>query len=270
MSENKRPRKGFIRSLVRIIRTEPDIPETLTDNKLLQVIMGRRSIRAFTSEPIPEDIIAALLEAGRMAPSGVNLQTWTFIRFSLESWRDIFNRPIPFGGQLAIMVLSDLHRLRLLMEEVDFPDEPLTLHSLAVFDAGLAAMNITIAAEACGLSSIMLSETGQTGLLDVGILRESLSLPDSVVPLTTIVCGYTNRKFAPVPPRLPMRMISGEGEYPEVDREKLSLWLGDMKAGYKAMRPWSSFKAQMKSYKRKIHQAEEDLIKVVFPQSSEK
>ncbi len=263
-------RKGFLQSLLRILKAKPTVPESLAENKVLKVIMQRRSVRKFTSEPIPADIVAALLEAGRMAPSGVNLQTWTFLQFSPEDWASVFKRPIPFGGQLAIMVLSDLHRLRLLMDEVDFPDEPLTLHTLAVFNAGLAAMNITLAAEACGLSTIMLSETGQTGLLDVGMLRERLSLPDDVVPVTTIVCGYTRRRFAPLPPRLPMAMISGKGAYPEVDREKLSLWLGDMKAGYKAMRPWTSFKAQLKVYRGKIHQAEADLREIVFPHPSEK
>ena len=263
-------RKGFINSLLRILKAEPELPESLRENAFLKLIMERRSIRKFSSKLIEADIVAALLEAGRMAPSGVNLQTWTFIHFSPEDWMDAFKRPIPFGGQLAILVLSDLHRLRLLMEEVDFPDEPLTLHSLAVFNAGLAAMNITLAAEACGLSSIMLSETGQTGLLDPGVLCESLSLPEDVVPVTTIVCGYSKKRLTPMPPRLPITMICGKGAYPEVDRDALSLWLGDMKAGYKAMRPWTSFKGQLRAYKRKIHQAEADLMAVVFPQSSEK
>jgi len=263
-------RKGFFQSLLRILKAKPAVPESLAENEVLNVIMQRRSVRHFSSEPIPADVVAALLEAGRMAPSGVNLQTWTFLQFSPEAWVDAFKRSIPFGGQLAMMVLSDLHRLRLLMDEVDFPDEPLTLHTLAVFNAGLAAMNITLAAEACGLSTIMLSETGQTGLLDVGMLRERLSLPDDVVPVTTIVCGYTHRRFEPLPPRLPMAMISGKRTYPEVNREKLSLWLGDMKAGYKAMRPWTSFRAQLKVYHKKIHQAETDLREIIFPQPSEK
>ena len=271
MQENSPPRTGFIRSLMRILKAEPEIPASLADNPFLKLITHRRSVRKFSPEPIEADIVAALLEAGRMAPSGVNLQTWTFIQFSPQDWQEMFNHPIPFGGQLAIMVLSDLHRLRLLIgDEVDFPDEPLTLHTLAVFNAGLAAMNITLAAEACGLSSIMLSETGQTGLMDAGTLCDRLSLPEDVVPLTTIVCGYSEKRLTPMPPRLPLSMVSGKGVYPELDREALSLWLGDMKAGYKAMRPWTSFKGQMKSYQRKIHQAEEDLMEIVFPQSSEK
>jgi len=270
MPAGKQSRKGFFRGLIRILKAEPAIPDSVEQNPLLNKIMARRSVRSFTNKPIPKDVITAVLEAGRMAPSGVNLQTWTFIWFEPPDWQETFGRSIPFGGQLAILILSDLHRLRLLMDEVDFPDEPLILHTLAVFNAGLAAMNMTIAAEDCGLSSIMLSETGQTGLLDIGMLREKLSLPEGVLPITTLVCGYARKGLKPIPPRLPMAMISRRGEYPDVDREALSLWLADMKAGYKAMRPWTSFDAQVRIYQGKIHQAEQDLREVVFPQSSEK
>jgi len=270
MTENKQPRKGFFRSIIRILKAKPAIPNSLEHNPLLKTIMARRSVRRFAKKPIPEDVITVILEAGRMAPSGVNLQTWAFIWFEPPDWQETFGRSIPFGGQLAVIILSDLHRLRLLMDEVDFPEEPLILHTLAVFNAGLAAMNMTMAAEACGLSSIMLSETGRTGLLDIGMLREKLTLPEGVLPITTLVCGYARKGLKPIPPRLPMELISRKGDYPEPDREALSLWLADMKAGYKAMRPWTSFDAQVRIYQGKIHQAEEDLKKAVFPQSSEK
>jgi len=264
MAKPDQPRTGFFQSLLRILRTRPEVPESLAENSMLQTILARRSVRKFTQESIPEEIIQAILEAGRMAPSGVNLQTWTFLRFDPEDWQSLFGESLPFKGKLAVMVLSDLHRLTLLRDAFDFPDEPLVLHTLAVFNAGLAAMNMTLAAEACGVASIMLSETGQTGLLDTGMLREVLSLPENVVPLTTVVFGYRRMGLSPVPPRLPMDMVCGKGSYPRVDRDALSVWLADMKAGYRAMRPWTSFEAQLKVYRRKIHRAEEDLKRAVF------
>ncbi len=255
---------GFFRSLARIVKARPEIAPSLRDNDLLNLILERRSVRSFTNDPIPEAIVQAILEAGRMAPSGVNLQTWTFIRFSPEDWRAKFGHPIPFKGQLAVMVLSDLYRVAVLREVVDFPDEPLVMHTLAVLNAGLAAMNMTLAAEACGVSSIMLSETGQTGLLDPGVLKTALELPEDVVPLTTIVFGYRKAGLAAIPPRLPMDAICGQAQYPTLDQAVLDLWLAEMKAGYRAMRPWSSMDAQLKVYQRKIHRAEEDLRQMVF------
>ena len=167
--------KGFLRSLLRILQQEPEIPVALAENHFLNVLLKRRSVRQFKPDLIPEEVIQAVVEAGRMAPSTVNLQTWSFIGFTSEDWRQSFDRPIPFNAPYAILVLADLSRLNHLREEVGFPDEPLTLYTVSVLNAGLAAMNMTIMAEACGLSSVMLSETGQTGLLDIEMLVEALN-----------------------------------------------------------------------------------------------
>jgi len=41
-----------------------------------QAILGRRSCRAFTSDPVPVETIRRILETARRAPSGGNLQPW--------------------------------------------------------------------------------------------------------------------------------------------------------------------------------------------------
>ena len=45
----------------------------------LEAIATRRSIRHFKSDPIPQDILARILNAGIMAPSGKNRQPWRFV-----------------------------------------------------------------------------------------------------------------------------------------------------------------------------------------------
>jgi nitroreductase len=45
----------------------------------LKVIQDRRSIREWTAEPVSEEDLALILEAGRQAPSGENAQPWRFI-----------------------------------------------------------------------------------------------------------------------------------------------------------------------------------------------
>ena len=42
-------------------------------------IKGRRSVRAYTDEPVSKEQIEILLEAGIWAPSGMNRQPWRFI-----------------------------------------------------------------------------------------------------------------------------------------------------------------------------------------------
>ncbi len=51
---------------------------TLAD-ATMKVIQDRRSIREFSTEPVSEDDLALILEAGRQAPSGENAQPWRFI-----------------------------------------------------------------------------------------------------------------------------------------------------------------------------------------------
>ena len=46
---------------------------------LLPEIESRCSVRSFTDEPVSEDQIARIVEAGRLAPSAKNRQSWRFV-----------------------------------------------------------------------------------------------------------------------------------------------------------------------------------------------
>lgn len=258
---------GFVKALLRIARGRPHVPPALADNALLKVILGRRSIRSYDSRPIPEDVFAAILEAARVAPSTVNLQTWSFAVFTAESWRDMFGRPIPFKAARAVIVMADTHRARSVFEA--FPASPLVEYTIGVMNASLAAMNMTLAAEALGVSSVMLSETGRSGLLDAAYLRETLGLPDGVIPIMTIVFGYARGPRPPMPPRLALEQICFEGRYAEPDPRLMRRWLEEMMAGYKAAFPASSFEAQLGVYRSKIGQAEQDLRRLALGRLAE-
>jgi nitroreductase len=253
---------GFVLSLARILGGRPQVPPSLQDNALLRTLLYRRSVRQFADSPIEDDVFAAILEAGRLAPSTVNLQTWSFVVFAPEEWHATFGRTIPFRAQRAVIVLGDTHRDKTVLDV--FPDSPLVLYTVSVLNAGLAAMSMNVAAEALGVSSVMLSETGRTGLLDAGYLKETLALPDGVFPLTTIVFGYPKGGYPPMPPKLPLDQICFTGQYRESDPEVMIDWLHQMIAGYKASNIRSSFDAQLNVYRAKIGQAEVDLQAMVF------
>ena len=51
---------------------------TLAD-ATMKAIADRRSIREYTQEPVSEEDLRKILEAGRLAPSGENAQPWRFI-----------------------------------------------------------------------------------------------------------------------------------------------------------------------------------------------
>ncbi len=254
---------GFMRSIWKILAAHPKPPPALEGNQMLHAILHRRSARRFDGRPLPEDVFAAILEAGRLAPSTVNLQTWSFALFTRSSWQAAFGRPIPFKAARAVIVLGDVNRNRHLLSAL--PDSPLVFYTLAVMNASLAAMNMTLAAEALGVASVMLSETGRSGLLDIGYLRDKLCLPEGVFPLMTIAFGYPGRGEQPMPPKLPLEQISfGDGRYHPADPAVLQDWLAQMTAGYKASFPFSSLDAQLKVYASKIGQAEEDLGRMIF------
>jgi nitroreductase len=251
----------FIRSLLRILGGKPQVPSSLRDNALLNVIMRRRSVRSFTGRDIPDDVFGAILEAGRVAPSTVNLQSWSFVTFTAESWRVTFEQPMPFKARRAVIVLADAHRDRLALGEDAFPRSPLIEYTIAVMNASLAAMNMNIAAEALGVSSVMLSETGRTGLLDIAYLQEKLRLPAGVIPLATLVLGYAAGPYPPMPPRFPAGTVCFDGArgYSEPAPGIVQDWLAQMIAGYKASHLTSSFEAQLRIYQSKISQAEAHL-----------
>ncbi len=57
------------------------------EDAAMKVILDRRSIREFTPEPVSDEDLAKILEAGRQAPSGENAQPWRFIVVRDEAMR---------------------------------------------------------------------------------------------------------------------------------------------------------------------------------------
>ena len=45
----------------------------------LELIKARRSTRRFKPDPVPDDVIDRIVEAGRWAPSGFNQQPWELL-----------------------------------------------------------------------------------------------------------------------------------------------------------------------------------------------
>ncbi|SFM57199.1 nitroreductase family protein [Methanolobus profundi] len=47
--------------------------------EVIDTILSRRSIRKYTEEPVEDNDIRTILDAGRWAPSGLNNQPWKFV-----------------------------------------------------------------------------------------------------------------------------------------------------------------------------------------------
>jgi nitroreductase len=249
----------ILNNILALFSGKPQVGDKQRSQETLNLILSRRSCRSFTDEEISGDDMQAILEAGRFAPSTVNLQTWSFIIFTRHEWREKFDRPIPFNGMQAIVICADMYRLK--NHFPDLKDTPYVNISFALFNAGLAAMNMTIAAEALGLKSIMLSETGKTGLLDYAYLKDKLQLPDGVIPLTTLVVGRAKGEKAAIPPRQPWKAMVMEKQYTADNCTMLDDWQQQMFIGFKLTHPLSNFQKQLEMYKKKMVEAEGELRK---------
>jgi nitroreductase len=72
---------------------------------LFDAIQGRKSIRRFKQTPVPDEDIAKILDAGRLAPSANNTQPWSFVvirdktmlRKMADAAREMIDRMIPFA-----------------------------------------------------------------------------------------------------------------------------------------------------------------------------
>jgi hypothetical protein len=251
-----------IKSLFKLFSQRPHIPDKQKANELVITILNRRSCRSFTDEDINDEDFSLILEAGRFAPSAANLQTWSFITFNRIEWNEVFGRPIPFNGARAVVVCADTYRHKQLLPE--FSHAPLVSHTFSLFNAGLAAMNMNITAECLGIKSIMLSDTGMTGLLDFSYLKEHLELPEGVIPVTTLVLGISRDSSSISTPRLKKNAVVMSKSYQSCSREELGEWFDRMKIGFKFLYPFSDLSSKLTYYQKKMSEAEKEIKKVFF------
>jgi nitroreductase len=195
-------------------------------NEVLSVIFNRKSCRKFSKKEVTEEQIKKVLLAGVSSPSTVNLQTWSFFPFTYKQWVEKFSSPIPFGAQAAIIVSADLKRLDLI--DPVFRKFPLFFFTIAVMNASLAAMNMVIAIEGLGMKSIMLSQTGKTGIVDYEYLKEKLSLPELVFPLTTIAFGYPEKEVLFSPPKFDKNVVIHRNGCYQLKEKEIREWFSDM------------------------------------------
>ena len=104
--------------------------------ELIEAMKSRRSIRKFKTDPIPDQYITELIEAGRLAPSASNLQATRYVIIkSLEARTKLAEcTPLPFvtRAPLIIACLIDKQvlntanaRTKELIESNAFVDTPL-------------------------------------------------------------------------------------------------------------------------------------------------
>jgi nitroreductase len=110
---------------------------------VLEVIKGRRSVRSFKPDPIPEEHLKLILEVGLWAPSGGNAQPWEFVLVREKQVIDKIRLFSPglFGDPYALIVLC-VNKNRIKRRDESGKQ-------IALMDVAMAAQNMML--EACYL-----------------------------------------------------------------------------------------------------------------------
>lgn len=172
-------------------------------NEVMNAILTRRSIRKFTGEPVPREILEEVVQAALHAPSGMGKQTW---KFTVITNRDIIRR-------LCAVIAGALNREGYDMYGPAALIIPSNLRD-SVWgkeDNACALENIFLAAHSHGVGSVWINQMqGICGQPEVRALLQELGIPDDHVVYGLAALGYAD----PGTPILPKARI-GAVEYIE-------------------------------------------------------
>lgn len=139
-------------------------------------VLGLRAIRDYRPEPLDNDDLGAILEAGRWTGSSKNRQSWTFIvvtdpdRLQGLAGHGDFTQPVRDSVATIVLVME--------------PDGNM-------FDIGRAAQSMMLAAKAIGVAScpITLHRDADAGRF--------LGVPDGAVARYAVALGYPTSDAKP-------------------------------------------------------------------------
>ena len=153
---------------------------------LLALLKARRSIRRYHPDPVPDEMVEQLLEAGRWAPSASNRQPWHIIVIRDEVIRQqVAENAAAFVIRWAQAGEAPL--LLLLCGDAGNPVYRRFLHE----DLGLAGAQIMLQAHALGLGTCWI------GGLDRAALTDILRLPDNLEVVALLTVGFPAEDPAP-------------------------------------------------------------------------
>ena len=148
--------------------------------ELAEVLLKRRSIRKFTMQEVPDELIQELLHAGMSGPSACNRKPWEFYVVTKEEILEQLKFATKFthiNAKLAIVVCGNLSRA-LPMQLAPFWIQDC---SAATENILLRATDLGLGAVWCGIHPMKRAEQKVAKLLELG---------DKQIPLNIIWLGY--------------------------------------------------------------------------------
>jgi len=186
-------------------------------NETIALINRRRSIRKYKPDPIPEEMLAAIIGCAQRAPTSSNMQAWSVVAVTDP---DMKKRLAVLSGNQAYVAecpvflvwCADLFRLKTACDLEGGPEGGMPsnaeLFIIATVDAALAAQNAVIAAESLGLGTVYIGGIRN----NPQEVAELLELPELVYPVFGMCLGFPAEQ-PDLRPRLPMRAVLHRNRY---------------------------------------------------------
>lgn len=149
--------------------------------EVFECIRRRRTIREYKKDPIPEDVLEKILQAGRWSPSSSNSQPWHFIVVKdpntlSELGRIATQGPFISDAALAIVIV---------MENAPRPQ----------LDAGRAIQQMELVAWSEGLGTCFVGVRIEEQQIEV---KELLNIPSDLELITIMPYGYRSTSIGRV------------------------------------------------------------------------
>ncbi len=159
----------------------------------IKTLLEHKTIRNYKSDPIADEVLNEILEAGFRASTTGNMQVYSVIVSKDEERRKELCK-LHFGQKMVeqapvlLTFCADFNRFNKWCRQRDADpgyDNFLSFMTAAI-DALLVSQNVAVAAEAHGLGICYLGTT----TYQADKLIDFFDLPEGVVPVTTLVVGY--------------------------------------------------------------------------------
>lgn len=173
-------------------QTEPQPVVNDPAEVVMTNILNRKSVRSYTGDTIPAEVMENLLRAAMAAPSGRNIQPWSFVVLNDTSrYDEIFGENFNMGmykqSAAVVVVCADTTVVR---PPRDNPDAPAVQQPNGIWrdDMGAVTENLLLAVEAHGLGACWTACYPYADRMEP--VKKALGLPATVVPYSVVPIGY--------------------------------------------------------------------------------
>lgn len=171
---------------------------------VLEAIRGRRSIREFKPDPVKDEDLRKILDAGRLAPSAGNCQPFEFVVVKDPAVKQKLVRAAlwqTFMAEAPVVIVVCANVSRTSMRYGRRGEE-----LYCIQDTAAATQNMLLAAHSLGYG------TCWVGAFDEEVAAEAIRAPPEIRPLAIIPLGRPAEKPS-MPPRMPLSRIVHEDHF---------------------------------------------------------